>query len=405
MRPMNEQIKDKPGDEPEAGAAPSSETEKAATADSAPEPAASAQTDSESGTTPESPAPDISSADLSAAARPAAWPGWIGLLVALLAAAGVGYLWREQQTQRSLNERFAGTQTELASRGTELTRLTGDLEKLDAADRKLDDDIVALTKRIERQLEELPARMTRIEGTLDKIPGVAEGARSAWLLAEAEYFLRIANAQLTLAGNVDVSLRALELADAKIKDIGDPGLTRVRAKISDERTALRAVPRPDAEGIVLELGSVAQSLHTLPLTRQSPENYSPETDKGTETGWRRAWRVIVDALSSIISVRRSDETITPLMSAAEERLLIRSLDLELQIARLAFMRNESELYRQSLQTVGARLTRYFDVEAESVRNTRATIDRLAGAELPDELPDISGSLSLLLDLGDEAAAP
>jgi uncharacterized protein HemX len=384
---MNDQSKDEPRNAPVTGEEPSSQPDET--------PAAEPATNNEPGPVSEPASPR----------RAGAWAGYVGLLVALLAAAGVGYLWQEQRAQISLNERFAGTQSELTSRGTELGRVTGDIEDLIAADLKLDKNIVALTNRIERQLEELPARMTRIEGTLDKIPGVDEGARSAWLLAEAEYFLRIANAQLILAGNVEVSLRALELADAKIKDIGDPGLTRVRAKISDERTALKAVPQPDAEGIVLELGSLAQSLHTLPLSRKSPDNFSVETNKGTETGWQRAWRVIVDALSSIISVRRSDETITPLMSAAEENLLIRSLDLELQIARLAVIRNEGNLYRQSLQIVEERFTQYFDIDAESVRNTQATINRLANAKLPEELPDISGSLSLLLNLGDEAAAP
>ncbi len=247
--------------------------------------------------------------------------------------------------------------------------------------------------------------MTRIEGTLDKIPGVAEQARSAWLLAEAEYFLRIANAQLILAGNVEVSLRALELADAKIKDLNDPGLTRVRAKISAERTALKAVPQPDTESIMLELGSLAQSLHTLPLARTAPGNFSVESDKGTETGWQRAWRVIVDALSSIISVRRSDEAITPLMDASEEALLIRSLDIELQIARLALIRNEGTLYRKSLQSVAQRLEQYFAADSQQVKTTRETVNRLATISLPETLPDISGSLKLLLNLGDEAAAP
>jgi len=393
---MNDQNKD----EPVPAEDPSSGTEETPVADPVTEPPTNSEPDSE----PES-APEPAARDSSSPRRAAAWPGYLGLLVALLAAAGVGYLWQEQQAQKSLNEGFAGTQTELTNRSTELARVTGDIAALNSADRKLDDNLVALTKRIERQLEELPARMTRIEGTLDKIPGVAEGARSAWLLAEAEYFLRIANAQLILAGNVDVSLRALELADAKIKNIGDPGLTRVRAKISDERTALKAVPRPDTESIVLELGSVAQSLHRLPLSRKSPENFTTATDQVTETGWRRAWRVIVDALSSIISVRRSDETITPLMSAAEESLLIRSLDLELQIARLAIMRNEGNLYRQSLQIVEERLAQYFDVASEPVINTRATINRLASTQMPAALPDISGSLSLLLNLGDEAATP
>lgn len=355
--------------------------------------------------TPEANEEPTPSLDAESARRPVAWPGLVGLLVALLTAAGAGYLWNELRVQQSLNDQFANTQREFAIRGTELGRVTSDIENLIAADRKLDDNVIALTKRIERQLEELPARMTRIETTLDKIPGVAEKARSAWLLAEAEYFLRIANAQLILAGNVDVSLRALELADAKIKDLGDPGLTRVRAKISDERTALKAVPRPDAEGIVLELGSLTRSLHTLPLSRTSPEHFSAETNKGPETGWQRAWRVTVEALSSIISVRRSDETITPLMSSAEEAMLIRSLDIELQIARLAVIRNEGNLYRKSLQAVAERLAQYFDGDAQTVKTARATVSRLASAELPEELPDISGSLSLLLNLGEEAAAP
>ncbi len=337
--------------------------------------------------------------------RPIAWTGLVGLLVALLTAGGAGYLWNEQRAQQSLNEQFADTRRELATRSAELGRVIGDIGNLGAADRKLDKNLTALTQRIERQLEELPARMTRIEGTLDKIPGVAGQARSAWLLAEAEYFLRIANAQLNLAGNVGVSLRALELADAKIKDLGDPGLTRVRAKISDERTALKAVPRPDAEGIILELGSLAQSLNTLPLSRSSPERFTAENSKGTETGWQRAWRVIVDALGSIISVRRSDEAIIPLMSATEESLLIRSMDVELQIARLAVLRNESNLYRQSLQSVLTRLEQYFDNDSQRVKTAKSTINRLAKAELPEELPDISGSLSLLLNLGNEAAAP
>jgi len=323
----------------------------------------------------------------------------------VLAAAGVGYLWNRQRVQQSVNEQFTATQRELEKRSAELGRVISDIESLGAEDRKIEDSLDALTKRIERQLEELPARMTRIEGTLDKIPGVAGRARSAWLLAEAEYFLRIANAQLNLVGNVDISLRALELADAKIKDLGDPGLTRVRAKISDERTALKAVPRPDAEGIVLTLGSLAQTLDTLPLSHMAPDHFSAQSDQVTETGWRRAWRVIVTALGSIISIRRNDETIAPLMSATEETLLVRSLDVELQLARLAVMRNEGALYRQSLATVADRLEKYFDQDSPQVKAAQATLSTLAKARLPEELPDISGSLSLLLNLGDEAAAP
>lgn len=86
-------------------------------------------------------------------------------------------------------------------------------------------------------------------------------------------------------------------------------------------------------------------------------------------------------------------------------MLIRSLDIELQIGRLALIRNEKDLYHRSLQAVTERLELYFDTEATEVLAALATVQKAAAADLPDELPNISGSLALLLRLRDEAANP
>ena len=337
---------------------------------------------------------------------PAAWAGTAALLLALLAAVGVGYLWLESRSQIETSKNVIGLRTELANRASELAELRGSIEEMETANAQLTQQLDSLTRQFDRQLEDIPLRISRIERTLDEIPGVDNQARSAWLLAEAEYFLRIANAQLNLAGNVDVSLRALALADQKLRDLADPGLTRVRSLLADEQTALRAVPRPDSEGIVLALGSLARSLDSLPLNRDAPGRFGqPAEFDGTESGLQRAWRKITEAFFNIISVKREDNSVTPLMSAAEESMLIRSLDIELQIGRLALIRNEKELYHRSLEAVSERLERYFDTDSPEVIAALATIEKAASAELPDELPNISGSLALLLRLGTEAASP
>lgn len=335
-----------------------------------------------------------------------AWTGLVGLLVAVLAAAGTAYLWLEQRNQANTSQRLTTRQLELDTRTMELADLGKTIESMAAADEQLAQQLNTLTRQFDRQLEDIPLRIARIERTLDEIPGVDNRAQSAWLLAEAEYFLRIANAQLTLAGNVDVSLRALALADQKLRDLADPGLTRVRSLLSDEQTALRAVPQPDAEGIVLALGSLARTLDALPMDRDAPGRFGKSDDAdSSETGLQRAWRKITDAFFNIISVKRDDNTVTPLMSAAEESMLIRSLDIELQITRLALIRNEKDLYHQSLQAVTERLERYFDRDSPEVIAALATVEKAAAAELPDELPNISGSLALLLRLRTETASP
>ena len=154
------------------------------------------------------------------------------------------------------------------------------------------------------------------------------------------------------------------------------------------------------------MGSLARSLETLPLARAAPDQFGGSRDAPKpESGLERAWRVIVDALLSIIRVKHDDDTITPLMSDAEESMLIRSLDIELQIARLALIRNEPLTYQRALETVANRLEQYFDKNSPAVVSALETLHELVNMKLPTELPDISGSLALLNELGDGPAKP
>lgn len=333
----------------------------------------------------------------------------LALCIALIAGAGSGYVWWQQRAQAGISGNVASLRSDVTSNANEMAQIKGQSDGLAADDKKLTKDFDGLLDRIdrqERQLEEIPLRIGRLEGALDNIPGVADKARSAWLLAEAEYFLRIGNAQLSLVKNADVALRALELADEKLRDLGDPGLTRVRAALADEIVALKAVPRPDTEGIVLTLGSLAKKVDSLPLSDTVPGQFTGAAQTGQDaSGFQRAWHAIVDALMSIISVKRTDSQVTPLVTNDVESLLVRSLDMDLQIAQLALIRNDAQIYRNALTAVSARLTRYFDTQSTEVESMLSTINELIAADLPTELPDISASLSLLLRLNDEAARP
>jgi uroporphyrin-3 C-methyltransferase len=333
----------------------------------------------------------------------------LALCIALIAGAGSGYVWWQQRAQAGISGNVASLRSDVTSNANEMAQIKGQSDGLAADDKKLTKDFDGLLDRIDRQgrqLEEIPLRIGRLEGALDNIPGVADKARSAWLLAEAEYFLRIGNAQLSLVKNADVALRALELADEKLRDLGDPGLTRVRAALADEIVALKAVPRPDTEGIVLTLGSLAKKVDSLPLSDTVPGQFTGAAQTGQDaSGFQRAWHAIVDALMSIISVKRTDSQVTPLVTNDVESLLVRSLDMDLQIAQLALIRNDAQIYRNALTAVSARLTRYFDTQSTEVESMLSTINELIAADLPTELPDISASLSLLLRLNDEAARP
>ncbi len=316
------------------------------------------------------------------------WITWPAFLIALLAAAGTGYQWNEQRSGGGLIAQMTEFSADMETANVALKRLTSDSQEMDK-------DLQGLSA----QFNDLPARVEYLERTLETLPGLASNARSTWLLAEVEYLLRMANVQLNLAGNIDVSLKALDFADEKLRDLGDPGLTHVRSQLNDERAALRTVPRPDTEGIIITLGTLSRSIDKLPLGNLAPDHFGDRGETDTaESGWQRAWRVIVDALMSIITVKRDEESVAPLMSDASESMLIRSLDLELQTAKLAILRNEANLYRDSLQAVADRLKKYFDTDTPAVQAAQDAVNKLLGAELPQTIPDISGSLTLLMQI-------
>lgn len=338
------------------------------------------------------------------------WIGVLALLVALGAAGAAGYLWwTGQQEQGASTARLADIDTVVADSNRQLDNVREQLAAQSAASDELIRDVGALEERLasqRRQLDELPLRLSRLEQALDEVPGVAAQSRAAWLLAEAEYYLRIANAQLQLARQPDVALRAMALADEKLRDVADPGLTPVRARLADEMTALRALPQPDTEGLILRIGSLSRELDELPLNRKGQETYGQlASADDAMSGWARAWARIREALLSLVRVKKTDEQVTPLRTPAEESLLLRRLETTLEMARLALLQGEGALYRGLLDNVKNELRRHFDTDAPAVRAAINELTDLSRTELPDSLPDISGSLELLRRLGNEATAP
>ena len=258
-----------------------------------------------------------------------------------------------------------------------------------------------LRDRVTRETEALsalPDRVGLLEKNIERFVGAGDKVRAAWLLAESEHYMRIANAQLGLAGDVGVAQTALGLADDALSELNDPRLTPVRRLLAEEINALKAVPRPDTEGIVLTLGSLADSLETLPLKSSAPESFrtTPARPAAPLSGLERALAASRAALASLVSVRRVDDPLTPLLSEAEQSVLIRSLDLELQLARIAIMRGDAGMFRRSVDAASNRLREHFDLTSADVQSAVDSLAELATVRLPDELPDISGSLDALL---------
>ena len=328
---------------------------------------------------------------------------WLALFLALLTLAAVGYMIVEDRRTRAVEESSTDTLERLAGRIDEaqasLSDLDEDLEDLVSGDAALESRIDALQRELESRadiLESLPGRMTNLENSVAALQGASAGARDTWLLAEAEYYMQLANAQLQLGNNPRLAMLALEMADERVVQLADPGLTDVRRALAEELAALEAMEKPDLEGTTLTLASLARVVDTLPLrTPGSEASESGDAADGEQGAAGRAWDSVKDAMSGLVKVTPPDEETRALLTPDAAQLIRSNVALQLQAARLALLRGEQAIFEQSLEDADALLAEYFDGDSAQVKSAKATVAEIRESMVKVSAPDISESLRLI----------
>lgn len=257
-----------------------------------------------------------------------------------------------------------------------------------------------LATDVGERVRTLPGRLLDLEERLNALQGVPEDARRRWLRTEVEYYLTVANVELTLAGRWDNATSALLFADEKLLDLANPAFSGVRERIAAELAALRAVRLPDVEGLSYTLGGLTKSGRTLPLLSALPSNFTADRDVPDETasGLARLWLSLKNAVAGMVSVERRDELVARSLSTEEQALLRQQLELELLLARLSLVSGQPEVFRQSVVAAEELLARHFDTAEVAVESAIALLGEMALLDIAPERPDISGSLSLLRSL-------
>jgi len=325
---------------------------------------------------------------------------WLALLLSAIALIAALYMAFETWTfgdDSSAEESLASIENlgrRVDRSATALTELESRIDQIKHPD--YSDDIAAVRQDVDEQLRllnSLPARMSAIESSVASLAGISAGARETFLLAEAEYYLQIGNAQLQLANNPQLAALALGMADDRVTQLSDPALTAVRRAISDELAALSVMEKPDLEGAILTLASLARVVESLPLAGEAAdEDVAAEAE---QSGVGRAWGSVKNAMSGLVKVTPPDQAKLALVSPDAEYFLRNNIALQLQSARLALLRGEQAIFEQTLDDTSALLDTYFDAGSEQVAGAKLTISEIREEVFTASPPDISGSLRLL----------
>ncbi len=322
----------------------------------------------------------------------------LALALAFFAAVAAGSLWWQyRQFYVALDSVDGETIVALREIRADLRGLEDRLAELGEAGQDTSGVIAQVVERINA----LPSQFSDLEAQIAAAQGVSADARGLWLRAQAEYFLGIANTELTLRASRSNAIAALELADQRLLETGSPVYASVRELIAGELLALRGIEIPDVEGLSFSLSRLTASIDELPMRVPVAASVgSPQADSSAEPGLARLWQSLKNALAGMIRIEQREPTDAYTLSREQQVLVRRQLELELTLGRLGLVRTMPDLFAGSLVSARRLLEQHFDTEQAPVEGAMALLEDMLALDIAPSYPDISGSLAQLRSLPD-----
>ncbi|CAM3751415.1 uroporphyrinogen-III C-methyltransferase [Rahnella bruchi] len=234
----------------------------------------------------------------------------------------------------------------------------------------------------------------------DKVASISGSDAKTWLLAQADYLVKLAGRKLWSDQDVTTAAALLKSADASLADMNDPSLIDVRRALNEDVGGLSAVAQVDFDGIILKLNQLSNQVDNLRLadndTDDSPMDNDSSSLSGSLTEWRqnltKSWHNFMD---DFITIRRRDSSAEPLLAPNQDVYLRENIRSRLLIAAQAVPRHQDEVYKQSLESVSTWVRAYFDTSDPSTKAFLEELDNLSQQSISMDVPDELKSQPLL----------
>lgn len=276
------------------------------------------------------------------------------------------------------------------------------MDTLTAQQTQLQDQNTQLKTQLDESLQTLSKQQADLVHDIETLRARNTHLRKDWLINEAEYLVQLANYRLLFERDIKTAIVALDTADSRLRETGDPGLIAVRKVIADAIQALKNVPQADLAGLSLTMSAITRDVNKLPLNTPDPRSKAQEQrPEMTETRKVKTWSELPAAvwhdLKGLIIIRDHTQPVEPLIAPDQRFFLTENLRLQIEQARLAMLSGHAEVYKERLATAIKWIEKYFDKDAAQTQSTLATLKQLQASAIAPPLPDISKPYQLLED--------
>lgn len=317
----------------------------------------------------------------------------IVLLVLLLGGGAVYWLYDKlQSSQLHADEQLQQYDSKMSDLSTEVKASSSKVSTI-ASEQQ------SSTNGFKSTLDALASKQTVFSETLETIQNKKPKQESDWVIAEVEYLLTVAQQRLSLERDVPTALAAMQGADTKLRDLGNPNLNGVREQLIKEMNALREVEDADISGMVLYIADVTSRVESLPLKDFEVPTLNdmkiPSKEEALAGDWKDMGLTMWGDLIKMVEIKDQEVPDEILFDPELRYFLHQNLQLELTSAKLSVLRRDSGSMKASLTRVSDILQRYFDVEAAPVKTVLEELGKMESTDLKPTMPEVTQALNLL----------
>ncbi|MFL0797453.1 MAG: uroporphyrinogen-III C-methyltransferase [Cellvibrionaceae bacterium] len=285
----------------------------------------------------------------------------IAFLTSLGVAGGGWWLWQQQgqlvQNQNAAQKALSSTVNEQQGK---VDSLKGQLAQVQAASQQLQQVLQQQAKQLET------AVLPRLDSHNRRLLALGNTSREDWLLAEAEYLLRLAAQRQSIEGVSDSVAALVVSADTILRDVADADLYPVREALAREVAALKLAGSVDRQGLYAKLTAVQEQISLLPeievLLPKAKEEIIPA--ENNESGFVASLHEFAEKMQSHVRLSNSSEgsrfISTDLMPEAKSFAKAR-MTLLITQAQSALLQSERELYLSALSQINPLVEKHFPV--------------------------------------------
>ncbi|MBR9858775.1 MAG: heme biosynthesis operon protein HemX [Gammaproteobacteria bacterium] len=282
----------------------------------------------------------------------------------------------------------------------QLNRMQAELQQQQS---RLEQAEAAQSSKLAAVISNQNSTSEKLDGLSHKVLDLDSKRPNDWMLAEAEYLVRMAGRKLWLEQDAVSAAMMLANADERLAALNDPSLTPVRRALADDIASIKSVKKVDREGLVIKLNSINDQVDKLTLAgvimarAEAPDFTLSESVSDWKENLKKSWASFSD---DFVTVRRRDGNVEALLSPQQHWYLSENLKGKLLQAQLAVYREQQEIYDSSLAQATQWLQDYF--ADDSVRQFMLEqLAQLEGQQIKVDYPEQFSAQERLQQLLDD----